>query len=255
MSLGLLGGYGSDSSTGPQISDSEDSEHSSHQPTPPPISTESGPNPDCPAAGDHEESSSGEGGGVDRQVKCQTSARYSNTGGDERKDGSNISGGYYGLSGRFVDSDPDLESDSDTGSLLSSADEGDKDQKCQSDHSPLPLPDLERTDGLTSSVFSNPFREAEEARLAVLKQHVDLSQQQEESAKDHKRRWRQKGTRTRRSEVSELSGETDDQWRGDSRPVRGRKYRSGVTETLVPPKKYRKIYQKIQSVERPWTSS
>ena len=175
-------------------------------------------------------------------------------------------------------SDDDSSSDEDTPS-------GDNDDTAV----PLPLPDLDQLASPTSqlaaaasftSVFSNPYKEAEEAKLAMLKRHVsDFAPDEKPSQQERTRRHKCRGSRGgKKSEAPEhrskhaLGGcsSTESQRLfndDDSCVVMGaevarhhgggggvkRKQRSGVTSTLVPPKKYLKSYGKAQAEERPWT--
>jgi hypothetical protein len=163
----------------------------------------------------------------------------------------------YGLSG-----EGDLI-DSDSSNSPSSDEEGE--EECEDggkirEKSPLPLPVLDGSDKIPASVFSNPYREAEEARLAVLKQHVDLSHHVEPSRKQ-RRKWSKRGKfRGGHLQACESGGLSSGNqcWDDRDSPMgvgggMGRKHRSGVGDGLQPPKKFMKIHQKIQSKERPWT--
>ncbi len=115
--------------------------------------------------------------------------------------------------------------------------------------STLPLPDLEGPPQSKekSSVFSNPYLEAEKERLTVLKHHVGEFTPE---VKEEKRRGR-RGKRRGRGGMA-LGHMTDD----DSKSVLGpRKIRCGVGDTLQPAKKYMKLHTKIQREESPWTHS
>ena len=145
---------------------------------------------------------------------------------------------------------------------------------------PLPLPDLDQLTSPTghgtisfSSVFSNPYKEAEEAKLSMLKRHVsdfalDEKPSSRERTKHHKYRGGRGNKRTPRHGLASDATPTDDTERGPQRLFndddscavmnevthRGkRKQRSGVSSSLVPPKKYLKSYGKAQVEERPWT--
>ena len=161
---------------------------------------------------------------------------------------------------------------------------------------PLPLPDLDQLTSPTSqvmtitfrSVFSNPYKEAEEAKLSMLKRHVsdfapdEKPSSQKERSKHHKFKGNRgnKGPRAPNRHGSELLasdathtlGGTDSQssrlFNDDDSSVVSeggelahhhggsgvkRKQRSGVSSTLVPPKKYLKSYGRAQAEERPWT--
>ena len=131
---------------------------------------------------------------------------------------------------------------------------------------PLPLPDLDRLtspSATLSSVFSNPYKEAEEAKLAILKRHVSELAPDEPQHHRTKYRKRNRGVASGGRGFSEatptgdgnrldLFGE-DDSSVSEFGVERKRKQRSGVSGTMVPPKKYLKSYEKIQAEERPWT--
>ena len=244
MSLGLLGDYGS----GSEISDSDgefeqtSSDKNNHQ-----NSTKSDSITTCSKTGPLVHSGTNEGESVE-------------------KEGDPLS--------YIQDNSSSSENDS-------SSDEGtisdDKDTAA-----PLPLPDLNQltspiSQGTTtfSSVFSNPYKEAEEAKLAMLKRHVsDFAPDEKPSSQERTKHHRFKGSRgNKRSRSarheSVLAGDaarTPTDSRGlfnddDSCVAMGeeahigmkRKQRSGVSSTLIPPKKYLKSYGKVQAKERPWT--
>lgn len=113
-----------------------------------------------------------------------------------------------------------------------------------------------------SSVFFNPYKIAEDARLAILKQHVpefDKKPEIKEKASSNvnhryishsynpNTRQRRNSTHVREDEETDLFDESD------SSLVKKRKHRSGVGDSLLPPKKFMKMHQKIQAEERPWT--
>ena len=183
---------------------------------------------------------------------------------------------------------------------------------------PLPLPDLLRVDTVDSdptvekssyshsSVFSNPYKEAEEERMSILKHHVKelAPEEKKERNKRHSRRGKNRGkyssipppSDTHQSPTAPVycssqsqgshppvprpwreaapSGERADSRTGvgfnagvlsdelfdendrhrDSEAQGKRKHRSGVSDGLVPPKKFMKVHSKIQSQERPWSA-
>ena len=162
--------------------------------------------------------------------------------------------------------------DADTSDSLPSEEEEEEEEggvKISRERSPLPLPVLDGSDRLASSVFSNPYQEAEEAKLAVLTQHVGLSHNVEPSKRERHRRSRGRAKGRRRDDHSQFGSEPagdggDCYWNEGDSPIGGpggrgggegqRKHRSGVTESLQPPKKFMKIHQKIRSQEQPWTA-
>ena len=124
----------------------------------------------------------------------------------------------------------------------------------------LPLPDLDHQTSY-SSVFSNPFKEAEEAKLAILKHHVSEFAPVE---KQPPPRTRTKNCKGGPGSSTRIIGETtptdlyglfnaDDSCASEFAGRGKRKKRSGVSDTLMPPKKYLKSYKTVQAKERPWT--
>lgn len=165
--------------------------------------------------------------------------------------------------------------DTDTSDSLPSEEEEEEEEggvKISRERSPLPLPVLDGSDRLPSSVFSNPYQEAEAAKLAVLTQHVGLSHNVEPSKRERRRRSRGRAKGRRRDGHSQFRSEPagdggDCYWNEGDSPIGGpggrggggggqgqRKHRSGVTDSLQPPKKFMKIHQKIRSQEQPWTA-
>ena len=241
MSLGLLGGYDTDSG-------SDETEQA-------PLSAV---NDSHGALSINKAVAGREGGAITTNV--QESACVSPNAAKEGASEDQVGGGSphaacYGLSGEgeLIDSD-------DSGSLTSDEDGG----GCETsgairEKSPLPVPELDGSYKLTSSVFSNPYREAEEAKLAVLKQHVDLSQSAE--PRKERRKWPSKRGKRKRSQFQPGDAESGNQcWNDRDSPIgaggwkQQGKHRSGVREDLEPPKKYMKTHLKIQSQERPWTA-
>lgn len=252
MSLGLLGGYGS--ASGSEISDSEEGEEEEERGMPRSEGI-SDAQSELPVRDAHI--------GLLNSKKIAGSAVREDQSSEQATDqkevhvaegeGSSAST-YYGLGGGSdiieTDSSSSLESDEERGEEH----DGGKNRE----GSPLPLPELDGSAKISASVFSNPYREAEEARLAVLKQHVDLSQHIEPSKKRQK--WSKKRGKYKQLQSSDSSRSGDQFWNdrdsplGSGRGGRERKHRSGVGESLEPPRKYMKIHKKIQSEERPWTT-
>ena len=256
MSLGLLGDYGS----GSEISDSD---------------------------GEYEQASSDRN---DKRTKSDN--RSSNTEPlidtcNSTTEGESESAGkeFKGDPLSYIQEDAS-SSDNDSGSSNEDTPPDDEDTATV----PLPLPDLDQLTSPTGhqgttttfrSVFSNPYKEAEEAKLAMLKRHVSdfASDEKPDSQQGRTKHHKFKGSRdSKRSKAprhgSELAsdvthtlggGNTDSQrlFNDDDSCVvmdddHGgggvkRKHRSGVSSTLVPPKKYLKSYGKAQAEERPWT--
>ena len=242
MSLGLLGGYGSD--------------------------------PDSPS---DPESPGGEEGGVsgdngslvaNKQSKdpLEESEVVTETGSVKRTSSdTDVTVGReepfttsYGLSGEGEY----LESASSNSDLSEGDDDG-GDREIVRERSSLPLPELDGSSRLASSVFSNPYREAEEEKLSVLRQHVDLSPNVDPNKERQRKNSRGlgRGRRNRHPQVRSDAGEmaSDEFWTEGDSPAnttrRGpQKHRSGVSESLMPPKKFMKIHNKIRAQEQPWTA-
>ena len=281
MSLGLLGGYGSSSASGSEISGSEEEER---------VEVEEGTVGVCVSCdseeveagraqqvggvwrrqGEGEEEGGGDEVGVGEVSEEPSSLVRSEKNvvkreqqeEEEKVQVSSKPVSYYGLGAAGEDS-----TYSDSSSTSGGEEEEEWQQRerdSQRPASPLPLPDLEGSEKNPSSVFSNPYREAEEAKLAVLKQHVALSQA-EEASRDNRRRgrWSRRGRgRTHRRETGEIASplggrEESNQWFDDKDASRGgtelrQKHKSGLTGTLMPPKKFMKSHQEIRSREHPW---
>lgn len=179
------------------------------------------------------------------------------------------------------------ESDSDSSSISPQP------HKTHPETTPLPLPDIDKMlagnhsysnselvtksnlsestqcGGLVdeSSVFFNPYKKAEEKKLAMLKKHVTEFDKKPETRTETSRNeygWSHvKKNRVERpgdvkhgsfptSQLRESSDLFDDSDSSIS-ALKKRKHRSGVKDSLVPPKKYLKMHEKIQGKERPWT--
>ena len=178
------------------------------------------------------------------------------------------------MSNSNVTGDPlNFAQDGDSSSSENSEGEGDELEREASDKEktsiPLPLPDLDRLtspSATLSSVFSNPYKEAEEAKLDILKRHVSkLAPDEKPSPQHYRTKYRKRNSTVARggrgfTEATPtgdgnhlgLFGE-DDSSVSEFGVERKRKQRSGVSGTLMPPKKYLKSYEKIQAEERPWT--
>ena len=167
----------------------------------------------------------------------------------------------FGLSGEGDTLDTDTSYSDTSGEDEEEEEEGGNGGEIARELSPLPLPVLDGSDKLASSVFSNPYREAEEAKLAVLTQHVGLSEPPPRKEGRKRARGRGKGGRQRdRPRLEPCQGGGDSNWTDGDSPVGmgggrgGRKHRSGVTESLQPPRKFMKTHTKIRHKEQPWTA-
>ena len=153
-------------------------------------------------------------------------------------------------------------------------------------------PELAQRATQSSSVFYNPFLAEEKKKLSVLEKHVQLSTIKEPSAKSRTRsktcfkflkgkcRYGDKckfshadsassapfGANTKpvlntppTNYASQVAGftVTEDEADGwdDQQKRLSKKHRSGVTDSLLPPKRSRAAYEKQQASERPWTMS
>ena len=139
--------------------------------------------------------------------------------------------------------------DDDEEEVISTSDAEEK-MKCKTK---LPLPDLEVpfTQQGQLSVFSNQYKEEEEAKKAVLERHVELSNtapvnssKQASKQKRHRSSFnpRQKG------KPVQMDGADEDQ------PKAKRKRHTGLSGTLQPPKRFMQTFHKQQAEEKPWLS-
>ena len=251
MSLGMLGEYGSVSS-GSEISDSDEEfeKASSDKPA-----------SHCTV-------------GLD---SCGEVTKNAHTGRELLVAGGSANDGLK-TTGLGVDSDPLNYVQDDVSSS--------EDNDCDSEEDaspvekntsvPLPLPDLDHltspagVSSITgsSSVFSNPYKEAEEAKLAILKRHVsDFAPDEKPSPRTRTKRYKagrdysrnpRQGSATF-SDATSAGSDPHGLFNDDDSSTREgalqgkRKQRSGVSSNLIPPKKYLKGYEKIQAEERPWT--
>ncbi|XP_044153865.1 uncharacterized protein LOC122940978 [Bufo gargarizans] len=149
----------------------------------------------------------------------------------------------------------------------------------------LPAPCLSNQSGLSSSsVFSNPFQDEKQAQLSILERHVKLSDGNWARGgkgvclayqRDGRCRY---GTKCKYSHSSDLpqgstafsqrpivvnnssnkvlemqslaSGEEQVE---EPQSDKGKRKKPGLSDTLVPPKRSLKNYQKQLSTDRPWT--
>ena len=156
-----------------------------------------------------------------------------------------------------------------SGSEGDDSSEGGEDEEEEGTRSPvalpsedsLPLPELGRIhSGVTraqpGSVFSNPFRDAEEAQLAVLKKHVELTEVRVVEADEEERRQARLGKKRRtRSRPAAQKGCAEEMFDENDSSIKTqvKKVRSGMPSGLTPSKKFMKAYHESQSKERPWT--
>ena len=119
----------------------------------------------------------------------------------------------------------------------------------------LPLPQLDAihcgvVKAQPGSVFSNPYKEAEESKLSVLKQHVALGPA--EVASDRTKGGQFRGKKRRRQRDQEESGPFD-KYDSSIKREKMNRVKSGVAPGLVPSQKYLKLHHRQQEKERPWT--
>ena len=149
----------------------------------------------------------------------------------------------------YFDQDFSDEEYSESDDNIEDSSSGDSDTT--KDSTPLPLPTLERihtgkVEVVPGSVFSNPYKEVEDAKLAVLKKHVALAPTEEPIEERKKKQF----NRRKRKEFIRHGdgGEDDSNNRGNFKKVK-----VGLSGGLVPSNKYMKLHQKQQANERPWT--
>ena len=119
----------------------------------------------------------------------------------------------------------------------------------------LPLPQLNKihsgiVEATPGSVFSNPYREAEDAKLAILKHHVALAPSEEK--KEEKNDVKFKRGRKRKQGEGPEADFFDKHDSGIKRDKLNR-VKAGAPQGLLPSQKYMKNYQQHQAKERPWT--
>ena len=98
------------------------------------------------------------------------------------------------------------------------------------------------------SVFFNPFKAKEDAKLAILEKHVKLSEPRNENETERKK-FRKKKKGQRRQVVETNNADDIDSFR------RLGKRRIGVTDSIIPPKKSLKAYERQRHQERQRTST
>lgn len=228
MSLCLLGDYGSDSSPSPSSEGSGDL-HSKAEPH-----------------------------------SCEHNPLPSTTVSDEGKAGDLSSPG----SRNFFDDHFEGDSTSSSSGEEEEEEEGEvaKVTAMSGSQESLPLPDLLPAMAHTGlpqtpsagSVFSNPYKEAEEARLAVLKRHVELTPAE---LPESKRQRRTRFARRKKQLTAPSMATTEDCFfdEHDSsinpHQLQHKRVKAGLPEGLVPSKRYMKYHRKQQETERPWTQS
>ncbi|XP_002733775.1 uncharacterized protein LOC100367008 [Saccoglossus kowalevskii] len=170
-------------------------------------------------------------------------------------------------------SSSDADDDGDTTELFTRTEEPPK----------LPLPDIfigSSTTSLqgSSSVFANPFKDKEDAKASILEQHVKMSTVVEKNeAKNKKTCYKFLKGKCRFGDKCKFSHgskpppnapnvgvrhavqvhgtqdfNTNEEEVDEDTQTLKRKHKSGIGNTLVPPKKAMKAYQKQQIVEKPW---
>ena len=162
------------------------------------------------------------------------------------------------------------ESFSDASSITGSEDQSDEEDSCHSSPEPvgealresLPLPELQRihsgeVKASPGSVFSNPYKEAEDAKLAILKKHVSLAPSEEHpNEKQEKKRFNRRKRMKRPQIARGEPGEEQSSFDKDDSSIRKKQFnriRTGLADGLVPSQKYMKFHHKQQTKERPWT--
>ena len=155
------------------------------------------------------------------------------------------------LGGEDYSDSSDSEHDSASGKEEGVTDKSDTEEKVEC-KTKLPLPDLEAPfmpQGQLS-VFSNQYKEEEEAKKAVLERHVELSS----TAPINSSKQASKGKKYRSPFYSRQKGKPT-QTDGDEDPPKAkRKRHAGLSGTLQPPKKFMQSFHKQQAEEKPWLS-
>lgn len=221
MSLGLLGEYASDSSPSPPSEDNSDHHHETEP--------------------------------------CLTHQSSTDEASSEASASAHSRSFFDGQFG---------EDTSDSSSGSSEEDEGEGEEAkvtaaSEPSQAALPLPDLLPAMAHTGlpqpstagSVFSNPYKEAEEARLAVLRHHVKLTPAE---MPESKRQRRPRFARSRKQPTTTPTATTSEECFFDEhdssiKQQQHKRVRAGLPEGLVPAKKYMKSHRRLQETERPWT--
>lgn len=123
------------------------------------------------------------------------------------------------------------------------------DEKLTSCKTKLPLPDLEVpfTQQGQLSVFSNQYKEEEEAKKAVLERHVELSSAAPINSSSKEKKHQSSYNSRRKGKPVQVDHVTD-----EDHPKAKRKRHAGLSGTLQPPKKFMQSFHKQQAEEKPW---
>lgn len=119
----------------------------------------------------------------------------------------------------------------------------------------LPLPQLGKihsgiVEATPGSVFSNPYREAEDAKLAILKHHVALAPSEEKKEEKNDVKFK-RGRKRKQGEGPEA--DFFDKYDSGVKRDNLSRVKAGAPQGLLPSQKYMKNYQQHQAKERPWT--
>ena len=247
MSLSLLGQYGSGSES--EISDSDDEQFVEHTCS----SSASGTVVATDLARDWRSA---------QHVLQEVEASSHSSGGAKKTVHADAEGDDCGDLLDHKDSKSDSDSDSDA------ADSGGSPAAEGSPAALLPLPDLDsilkgptKGQSLPGSVFSNPYKAAEEAKLAVLTRHVDFDRPHPQRVLDNQAGRPQGGYAYHPHGMREVETKPvrpgdeffDDSDSSVARATTKRKHRGGVGNSLIPSKKVMKHHHRMQAKDRPWT--
>ncbi|XP_015599105.1 uncharacterized protein LOC107269585 [Cephus cinctus] len=187
-------------------------------------------------------------------------------------------------------SESDTDGLSDDNDNISKEDEEDREiddetqrESASNEKLPLPTPDFNSTPTLKTSVFSNPFVEAEKAKSAILEKHVKMTPTLDDTKMINGRKicWNYRKGRCRfghnctfahdsdlhRSAADleairtpqetiicqtlynngQMLGNEEDEVDQENNQMQKRKKRPGLTQTLVPGKKVLKMYKTQQA--------
>lgn len=163
----------------------------------------------------------------------------------------------------------DVDSEKEDESLTSSEEEKEEKNsplnysshtKCPSTGSNLPLPQLGKihcglVKALPGSVFSNPYKEEEEMKRSVLEQHVNLAPPEIEKREERPKFSGRGGGKRRRGFTRD--DKSDEFFDDKDSSIKSKKVfdrrKVGVAPGLVPSQKYMKLHEQQQAKERPWT--
>jgi hypothetical protein len=161
------------------------------------------------------------------------------------------------------DSEDENTGDSSSESDDTSSEDEEPEEEINEPQEKLPLPDILNEKAQNSelnslkiadhsaSVFFNPFKAKEDEKLAILERHVKLTERKDETKKEKAKFRRSKNAQKfpRRQNHNEQNGGDDSGF--NAKAFEKRKRRVGVGDSLIPPKKALRAYEKQRRDEAP----